>query len=371
MPFNQFKLDQSLNQSRDIFNKYIYETSDLIAEVVSANYFASSRFLISEPERWKGSVVEVKASDGFIMILISDDGGDGTAIGGSSGPAGGDLNGTYPDPGVNESLTSTVPDGASAVGFDRDTPDYTTAGAKLFRLNNNLVERVNFDLDGSLTLTGSGVGTIVSIDVSGNFAGRISAPAGGNDLRLGTDGVGSGLLFDSPRKEAINEQMSLGSNGMQFGATATPFGGGAGTIRISFRQKQGDEPPFELAIEGHDAASAAVTNIVGGTVSVKGGDGASGSAGNADGGDLEIDGGVGFGTGVDGGIKIASNQGILGIFNAAPVAQQNGTGETVGFSAGIGTGVNDDSTFTGNVGATAYRISDIVKALKNYGLLAS
>ena len=56
--------------------------------------------------------------------------------------------------------------------------------------------------------------------------------------------------------------------------------------------------------------------------------------------------------------------GVVGrIFN------QDGTGETVGFTAGAGTGVNDDSTFTGNVGSTAYRISDIIKALKNGGIL--
>ena len=61
----------------------------------------------------------------------------------------------------------------------------------------------------------------------------------------------------------------------------------------------------------------------------------------------------------------------MGFFSASAVAQQSGTGETTGFTAGAGTGVNDDSTFTGNVGTRAYRISDIVKALKNYGLLAA
>lgn len=60
----------------------------------------------------------------------------------------------------------------------------------------------------------------------------------------------------------------------------------------------------------------------------------------------------------------------LGVFNTTPIAQPSSTGETVGFTAGAGTGVNDDSTFTGNVGATAYRISDIVKHLKNLGLIA-
>jgi hypothetical protein len=61
---------------------------------------------------------------------------------------------------------------------------------------------------------------------------------------------------------------------------------------------------------------------------------------------------------------------MIGFLGTTAVAQQSGTGETTGFTAGSGTGVNDDSTFTGNVGATAYRISDVVKALKNYGLLA-
>ena len=63
--------------------------------------------------------------------------------------------------------------------------------------------------------------------------------------------------------------------------------------------------------------------------------------------------------------------GTMAFFGSTPVVQQAGTGETSGFTAGSGTAVNDDSTFTGNVGTAAYRISDIVKALKNYGLLAA
>ena len=61
----------------------------------------------------------------------------------------------------------------------------------------------------------------------------------------------------------------------------------------------------------------------------------------------------------------------LGLWNVTPVIQPAGTGETVGFVAGAGTSVLDDSTFTGNIGATAYRISDIVKALKQLGVLAA
>lgn len=77
-----------------------------------------------------------------------------------------------------------------------------------------------------------------------------------------------------------------------------------------------------------------------------------------------------LGTGAGTKIGTATGQKI-GFFNATPVVQQAGTGETTGFVAGSGTAVNDDSTFTGNVGSTAYRISDIVKALKNLGLLAA
>lgn len=72
------------------------------------------------------------------------------------------------------------------------------------------------------------------------------------------------------------------------------------------------------------------------------------------------------------GINIGTATGQkLGFWNATPIAQPSSTGETSGFTAGSGTGVNDDSTFTGNVGSTAYRISDIVKHLKNAGLIAS
>ena len=61
----------------------------------------------------------------------------------------------------------------------------------------------------------------------------------------------------------------------------------------------------------------------------------------------------------------------IGFWGSTPVVQQSSTGEIVGFTAGGGTTVTDASTFTGNVGATAYRLSDIVKHLKTIGILAA
>jgi hypothetical protein len=72
------------------------------------------------------------------------------------------------------------------------------------------------------------------------------------------------------------------------------------------------------------------------------------------------------------GLKLGnSSTDKLGFWGVTPVAQHNSTGETAGFTAGAGTTVTHTSTFTGNVGSTAYTISDIVKALKNCGIMAS
>lgn len=60
----------------------------------------------------------------------------------------------------------------------------------------------------------------------------------------------------------------------------------------------------------------------------------------------------------------------LSFWGATPVVQPSSTGETVGFTQGTGNNVKEVSTFTGGIGSTAYRVSDIVKHLKTIGLLA-
>jgi hypothetical protein len=131
-----------------------------------------------------------------------------------------------------------------------------------------------------------------------------------------------------------------------------------------------DVSTFDLTIRGPSADASASTNLDAGDLILRGGLATTTGAGV--GGDVFIRGGTKGSTGTDGDVYLAdSDTDGLSFWNATPVAQQSGTGETTGFTAGSGTAVNDDSTFTGNVGSTAYRISDVVKALKNYGLLAS
>lgn len=60
----------------------------------------------------------------------------------------------------------------------------------------------------------------------------------------------------------------------------------------------------------------------------------------------------------------------VGFFGVTPIVRFATTGTTTGFTAN--TSVNNvfnESTFTGNTGSTAYTISDVVRALKLYGLL--
>lgn len=61
----------------------------------------------------------------------------------------------------------------------------------------------------------------------------------------------------------------------------------------------------------------------------------------------------------------------VAFYGVTPTAQQNTTGTATGFTAGTGTPVLELSTFTGGVGTRAYNISDIVRALKTLGLIAS
>ena len=73
MSFIQFKLDKSVNQSRGIFDKFIYSpgNGDTSEDVLVSGYFAESRF-IEDPE-WDGSIIEANLADGFFVFQVHGD----------------------------------------------------------------------------------------------------------------------------------------------------------------------------------------------------------------------------------------------------------------------------------------------------------
>jgi hypothetical protein len=79
--FNQSKIARSVAQAQDIFNKYIYETTDTRAQVQAIGYFAACRFAqIDSPDTngngWHRAVIEANCSDGYLIGSI--DGSTGT-----------------------------------------------------------------------------------------------------------------------------------------------------------------------------------------------------------------------------------------------------------------------------------------------------
>lgn len=76
MPFVQKKFDKSVEQSRDIFDKFIYrpENDDFLADVLQPGYFAESRF-ITEGEPF--NIVECVLADGYFVLGVD---GTGSAI---------------------------------------------------------------------------------------------------------------------------------------------------------------------------------------------------------------------------------------------------------------------------------------------------
>jgi hypothetical protein len=70
------------------------------------------------------------------------------------------------------------------------------------------------------------------------------------------------------------------------------------------------------------------------------------------------------------GYSLRLNNSYMGFYSHTPIVQPSSSGEMSGFDTGTGSGVNSGSTFTGNVGSTTYTIGDIVKHLKNLGLIA-
>ena len=69
MSFNQEKLDKVINQSRSIFDIFIYRSdTDTLADIQVAGYFDASRFV--GESGWDGGQIQIKAADGFATGFI-------------------------------------------------------------------------------------------------------------------------------------------------------------------------------------------------------------------------------------------------------------------------------------------------------------
>ncbi len=68
-------------------------------------------------------------------------------------------------------------------------------------------------------------------------------------------------------------------------------------------------------------------------------------------------------------VVVGNSGGSIGFYGLTPVPQHNTNGEITVGDAGEGAAVLIDTTFTGGLGNEGYTIGDIVRALKNLGLL--
>lgn len=70
MPFQQIRLDKSINQARGIFDKYIYkpDNGDSITQIQATDYFKEARFALG-PD-WVGGIIEVVTDAGYYIAEI-------------------------------------------------------------------------------------------------------------------------------------------------------------------------------------------------------------------------------------------------------------------------------------------------------------
>lgn len=187
-------------------------------------------------------------------------------------------------------------------------------------------------------------------------------------LRLSVDNTNSFTYIDSTFGNVSAYPLSLRTAGVEFAR------GAAGVLNVPTALSTGATPAAAGAIRMTDAlviSWPSGVNYIGFRSSS---------------GTVDFEGGTAYATAIN--IRISASNGIalsssglqlqgdaagkLGYFAAAPVVRQTAAGVTAGYTANVTANfVYDATTFTGNTGATAYTIGDVVAALKNYGLLTS
>lgn len=74
MPFDQKRFERSVQQTRDIFDKFVYrpDNNDTISEMQDPGYFLESRFA-TDPD-WVGSLIEIEIPTGYYIGKILSNG---------------------------------------------------------------------------------------------------------------------------------------------------------------------------------------------------------------------------------------------------------------------------------------------------------
>src|SRR5574341_398458 len=320
--------------------------------------------------------------------------GNGSQVTFDSSPGGTPVVALRLDATENLYLGNSGTNGATTIIYD-----VKTAGTHAFRINNsssasfqaNILDfnngaNVNYELQGNgVALFGFSIAasSVRRIAVFNNGGG----PAGGwtgdriiwfpNSVAAPTTNTGGGIYL---YVTADDLYLRAGAITRVRGYADASTGGELHWLAGDATGSTGVVVGGATVLRGGNCTNTTVgTSQAGGQINLWGG-ACSGTAGTRTGGDVQIAAGSGNG-GTNGNIRLQATPGSntrvhvdstgLGFFGATPVAQPSSTGETVGFTAGGGTTVTDASTFTGNVGTKAYRISDIVKHLKNLGLVAS
>jgi hypothetical protein len=206
------------------------------------------------------------------------------------------------------------------------------------------------DADAAAGRTTLGLGTLATLNTvnNGNWSGTALAVANGGTGAT-TAGAALTALGGQPLDATLTALAALAT-----GADKLAYSTGTDTFA------QADFTSFaRTLLDDADAAAGRTTLGVG-----------TGDSPTFAGLTIADAGNIVLATGTGTKIGTATSQ-KLGFYNAAPVAQYSTVGTTTGFTAGSGSAVLADSTFTGDSGATAYTIGDVVRALKTLGLLAS
>lgn len=201
---------------------------------------------------------------------------------------------------------------------------------------------------GAVTVTGgaggaSGTGGAVTVTggspASGNAAGGVASIIGGAGLGSGNGGIGKVVGGDAGSSGTGGKAQLIGGAGSGVGGAAEVTGGGGG---------------------------GATDN--GGAVTITGG--ASGGA-SATAGSVTISSGAASG-GTAGAVNIqTATGGKIGFFNTSAIVQPSGNGTQATSAAGATGTVYLNTTLTGGVGSTAYTVGDVVKCLKQLGLITT